>query len=83
MHAGHQPLGEWFDSYQKAQLQLQPALVILWSLDQSLLHPVLESVHGFVPFVFQNSYMDTAIQKAFVNGIPGCAEHHCKLAEVI
>ena len=37
----------------------------------------------FLPFMLQNSYMDTVIQKAFVNGIPGCAEHHCKLAEVI
>ena len=33
--------------------------------------------------MLQNSYMDITIQKAFVNGIPGCTEHHCKLAEVI
>ena len=30
----------------------------------------------------QNMYMNT-IQKAFVNGIPGCTEHHCKLASII
>ena len=27
--------------------------------------------------------MDTNIQKAFVNGISGCTEHHCKLATII
>ena len=29
------------------------------------------------------SYMDTNIQKAFVNGIPGCAEHQLKLATAL
>ena len=37
----------------------------------------------FFSFMLQNGYMDTVIQKAFVNSIPGCAEHHCKLASVI
>ena len=35
----------------------------------------------FLPFMRQNGYMDTTIQKAFVNGIPDCTEHH--MAEVI
>ena len=37
----------------------------------------------FLSFMLQNGYMDTDIQKAFLSGIPGCAEHHCKLASVI
>ena len=37
----------------------------------------------FLSFMLQNGYMNTTLQKAFVNGIPGCSEHHCKLAEVI
>lgn len=37
----------------------------------------------FLPFMLQNGYMDTNVQKAFVNGLPGCTEHHCKLGEVI
>ena len=34
-------------------------------------------------FMIDNRYMDTEVQKAFVNGIPGCTEHHCKLASII
>ena len=34
-------------------------------------------------FMLKNRYMDTTVQKAFINGIPGCTEHYCKLAEVI
>ena len=37
----------------------------------------------FLSFMLQNGYMDTDIQKAFLSGIPGCAEHHCKLVSVI
>ena len=33
--------------------------------------------------MIDNRYMDTEVQKAFVNGIPGCTEHHCKLASII
>ena len=33
--------------------------------------------------MLKNNYLDTNIQKAFVNGIPGCAEHQLKLASAI
>ena len=33
--------------------------------------------------MLKNRYMDTNIQKAFINGVPGCAEHQCKLASII
>ena len=33
--------------------------------------------------MLQNGYMDTNIQKAFINGIPGCAEHQQKLATAL
>ena len=31
----------------------------------------------------QGAPADTNIQKAFINGVPGCAEHQCKLAPII
>ena len=37
----------------------------------------------WLSYMVQNNYMDTNIQKAFVNGIPGCAEHQIKLATAI
>ena len=37
----------------------------------------------YLPLMLQNSYMDTAIQKVFVIGIPGCAEHHCKSSKML
>jgi len=33
--------------------------------------------------MLDNNYMDTCIQKAFINGIPGCTEQQCKLASII
>ena len=33
--------------------------------------------------MISNGYMNTDVQKAFVNGIPGCSEHYCKLATII
>ena len=37
----------------------------------------------WLSFMLQNGYMDANIQKAFVNGIPDCAEHQLKLATTI
>lgn len=37
----------------------------------------------WLSFMLKNRYMDTNIQKAFINGVPGCAEHQCKLASMI
>ena len=37
----------------------------------------------WLSFILANQYMDTNIQKAFINGVPGCAEHQCKLASII
>ena len=39
--------------------------------------------HRWLSFMLKNRYMDTNIQKAFINGVPGCAEHQCKLASII
>jgi hypothetical protein len=30
-----------------------------------------------------NGYLNTNIQKAFVDGIPGCSEHHLKLLAML
>ena len=37
----------------------------------------------WLSFILANQYMDTNIQKALINGVPGCAEHQCKLASII
>ena len=37
----------------------------------------------WLSFMLKNGYMDTNIQKAFINGVPGCAEHQYKLASII
>ena len=34
-------------------------------------------------FMTGNGYLDTTTQKAFVEGVPGCAEHHFKLWQAI
>ena len=34
-------------------------------------------------FMIDNGYLNTSIQKAFVDGIPGCTEHHLKLLSMI
>ena len=34
-------------------------------------------------FMVSNGYLNTSIQKAFVDGIPGCSEHHLKLLAMI
>ena len=34
-------------------------------------------------FMLNNGYLNTSIQKAFVDGIPGCSEHHLKLLAMI
>ena len=34
-------------------------------------------------FMVSNGYLNTSIQKAFVNGIPSCSEHHLKLLAMI
>ena len=37
----------------------------------------------WLSFILANQYMDTNVQKAFINGVPGCAEHQCKLVSII
>ena len=34
-------------------------------------------------YAVHNAYMDTSIQKAFVDDIPGCLENHLKWSEMI
>ena len=34
----------------------------------------------WLTYMIDNGYMDTAIQKAFINGVPGCTEHQWELA---
>ena len=34
-------------------------------------------------FMVSNGYLNTTIQKAFVDGIPGCSEHHLKLLAML
>ena len=33
----------------------------------------------WLSYMVGNNYLNTAVQKAFVNGVPGCSEHHLKL----
>ena len=37
----------------------------------------------WLAYMLDNNYMDTCIQKAFINSIPGCTEQQCKLASII
>ena len=37
----------------------------------------------WLTYMIDNGYMDTAIQKAFIDGVPGCTEHQWKLATII
>ena len=34
-------------------------------------------------FMVSNNYFNTATQKAFINGVPGCSEHHLKLLSIL
>jgi hypothetical protein len=34
-------------------------------------------------YMLDNKYLNTAVQKAFVDGIPGCTEHHLKLLSIL
>ena len=34
-------------------------------------------------FMVRNGYLNASIQKAFVDGIPGCSEYHLKLLAMI
>ncbi len=37
----------------------------------------------WLAYMIGNKYMDTSTQKAFINGVPGCTEHHSTLASII
>ena len=37
----------------------------------------------WLDFMTINGYLDTTVQKAFIDGIPGCTEHHIKLLSMI
>ncbi len=37
----------------------------------------------WLSYMITNGYMDTCVQKAFINGIPGCTEHQHTLASII
>ena len=37
----------------------------------------------WMSFMTANGYLNTTVQKAFVNGISGCTEHHVKLLSII
>ena len=39
--------------------------------------------HRWLSFMVDNKYLDATCQKAFMPGIPGCVEHHCKLAGIV
>ena len=34
-------------------------------------------------YMLDNRYLNTTVQKAFVDGVPGCTEHHLKLLSTI
>ena len=33
----------------------------------------------WVKYMLDNRYLNTTVQKAFVDGVPGCTEHHLRL----
>jgi potassium voltage-gated channel Eag-related subfamily H protein 8 len=39
--------------------------------------------HRWMTYMTGNSYLNTSVQKAFVDGIPGCTEHHVKLLSIL
>ena len=56
-------------------------LIALTSCIGKLFTSILKN--RWLSFTLKNRYMDTNFQKAFINGVPGCAEHQCKLASII
>ena len=56
-------------------------LIALTSCIGKLFTSILKN--RWLSFILANQYVDTNIQKAFINGVPGCAEHQCKLASII
>jgi hypothetical protein len=37
----------------------------------------------WMTYMLENKYLNTAVQKAFVDGLPGCTEHHLKLLSIL
>ena len=37
----------------------------------------------WLSYVVNNKFLNTATQKAFINGVPGCTEHHLKLLSIL
>ena len=37
----------------------------------------------WMSYMVGNNYLNTAVQKAFVEGVPGCTEHHLKLLSIL
>ena len=34
-------------------------------------------------YMVDNHFLNTATQKAFINGVPGCSKHHLKLLSIL
>ena len=37
----------------------------------------------WLSYMMENRYLNTSVQKAFIDGVPGCTEHHLKLLSII
>ena len=37
----------------------------------------------WLSFMVSNNFLNTATQKAFIDGVPGCSEHHLKLLNIL
>ena len=37
----------------------------------------------WLSYMLDNNYLNTATQKAFIDGVPGCSEHHLKLLSIL
>ena len=37
----------------------------------------------WLSYMVNNHFLNTATQKAFINGVPGCSEHHLKLLSIL
>ena len=37
----------------------------------------------WLSYMTENKYLNTSVQKAFIDGVPGCTEHHLKLLSII
>ena len=37
----------------------------------------------WLSYLLENKYLNTSVQKAFIDGVPGCAEHYLKLLSII